>query len=147
MHRRINTQPRAVASSPSALQACARRSHAVPPARSRRTGPEDFSHLSTRISEHGTPVVDWLLETSEWAPSLTRENVAELRKRELKRRRMHPDDAVANLARCMRIAFANKGRSPWNNGVPHSEGTLLLLCVIRWRTASAASRRHACFEL
>jgi hypothetical protein len=88
--------------------------------------PDNLDHLYTRISEHHTPVVDWLLETNKHSPNLTEEAIVELRGKE---RSLDEDADLRERVRRLRIAFANKGKIPWNVGVPHRPGMLLRATV------------------
>jgi hypothetical protein len=80
---------------------------------------EQIDHLNYRQSDHGTPIVDWLMETHQLASKLSEAAVEEIRRRE---RSMEGEDDVRNKLRKLRIAFANKGRQPWNVGKKHRPG-------------------------
>lgn len=93
------------------------------------------SQLQSRESPFGTPVVDWLLETSPYSQFLQPGAIEDLRDRE--RKIAHIEDIGEKLRR-LRIAIANKNRQPWNAGKKHSPGagpaviipdTLLCVCV------------------
>lgn len=73
-----------------------------------------------RESVWGTPVVDYLLETSPYARFLDETAVASIRARE----KSLGDAPVGEKLRRLRIAFANKGRKPWNVGKHHNHGVL-----------------------
>lgn len=86
---------------------------------------ENFDHLLKRKSDHGTPIVDWLLETNKYAPNLTEAATAELRERELSLLESSKDgEQLRERVRRLRIAMANKGRTPWNMGKKHKPGAL-----------------------
>lgn len=74
--------------------------------------------VQARISTVGTPVVDYLLETSPYARFLDGPAIASIRERE----KSLGDANVAEKLRRLRIAFANKGRKPWNVGKHHNHG-------------------------
>lgn len=74
--------------------------------------------VQARISQQGTPVVDYLLETSPYARFLDDTAVTSMRDRE----KSLGDANVAEKLRRLRIAFANKGRKPWNVGKHHNRG-------------------------
>ena len=80
---------------------------------------EERTQLEARVSEFGTPVVDWLLETSPYSQFLQPAAVDDLRDRE--RKIAHIED-IGERIRRLRIAIANKNRQPWNAGKKHSPG-------------------------
>lgn len=81
--------------------------------------PECVDHLLDRKSDHGTPIVDWLLETSPYAANLSPEQALGFREKE----RGFPDsEPLKNKVRRLRIGFANKGKVPWNLGKQHRPG-------------------------
>jgi hypothetical protein len=105
-------------------------------------------HLENRKSEHGTPIVDWLLETSPYSTQLSEEAIEDLRERE---RKISEIDDVGERLRRLRIAFANKNRRPWNAGKRHRPGAYFSHCAgflhtdrqSRYITLSACcGRRH-----
>lgn len=74
--------------------------------------------VQARLSPMGTPVVDYLLETSPYARFLDDTAITSMRDRE----KGLGDANVAEKLRRLRIAFANKGRKPWNVGKHHNHG-------------------------
>lgn len=98
--------------------------------------------LQSRESPHGTPVVDWLLETSPYSPLLQPVAIEDLRERE--RKIAHIEDIGEKLRR-LRIAIANKNRQPWNAGKKHSPGGHCILQLNQHDTLSTVLflGRHA----
>ena len=103
---------------------------ATPPQLAHRIGPavcrgkyENFDHLIGRESDFGSPIVDWLLVTNKYADNLTEAAIAELRERELRFAQSEQDGySLRERVRRLRIAMANKGRTPWNMGKKHKPG-------------------------
>lgn len=90
--------------------------------------------LQNRESPFGTPVVDFLLETSAYSQFLDKNDVDDLRNRE--RNIAHIEDIGERLRR-LRIAIANKKRQPWNVGKKHSPGNSWLSGFPEWQLFSS----------
>jgi hypothetical protein len=121
--------------------------------RARRAGkktkiPEDFDHLLERASSHGTPILDWLLETNKYAAKLKPAGIDALRAKEHKLAEAFPNDLRERVRR-MRISIANKNRSPWNLGKPHKPGapharSWICLLLQLWSPTTRLAWRHSC---
>lgn len=73
---------------------------------------------------------DWLVANNCFAARLSRQQVAELRKKEA---RLRADDvSEASLIRRLRIALANKGKQAWNIGVACSQGAPTAAALANW---------------
>lgn len=82
--------------------------------------------IEASLSDLGTPVVDYLLETSPYSQFLDDNAITSMRDRE----KSLGDAATGEKLRRLRIAFANKGRRPWNAGKSHKPGEGTVVCGV-----------------
>ena len=80
---------------------------------------EDTSVILQHPSPHGSPIVDYLLIHNKFAPNLSPADIEEIRDKE---KVVFASLEDRERIRRLRIAFANRGRQPWNLGISHSPG-------------------------
>lgn len=89
-----------------------------------------WEFLRARESSQGTPIVDYLIETSPYASELTEKDIEDIRKKE---RRQDSEEDLNNRVRKLKISIANKNKPPWNLGKKHRAGMSNCLERLNWQ--------------